>query len=94
MRLQKISRLTKDPVKLQCDRGVDVRSQHQTVKDITSLLRVDADYVRGVIHAFNEHGPEALNPKWSGGRPRACLLFADTVMNNNRAEEYATEEGG
>src|SRR6478752_6970824 len=25
---------------------------------------------------------------------RACLLFADTVMNYKRAEEYATEEGG
>ncbi|WP_442972105.1 oxidoreductase, partial [Rhodococcus sp. T7] len=35
--------------------------------------------------------PTAVSPEVP---PRACLLFADTVMNNNRAEEYATEEGG
>ena len=28
------------------------------------------DYVRDVIHAFNERGFDALNPKWSGGRRR------------------------
>jgi hypothetical protein len=26
----------------------------ETVKDITSLIQVSDDYVRGVIHAFNE----------------------------------------
>jgi hypothetical protein len=26
-------------------------------------------YVRDVIHAFNEEGFAALDPKWSGGRP-------------------------
>jgi transposase len=40
------------------------------VKDIVSLLQVSADYVRDVIHAFNERGFDALDPKWSGGRPR------------------------
>ncbi|MGW7671385.1 IS630 family transposase, partial [Streptomyces sp. NPDC054775] len=28
------------------------------------------DYVREVIHAFNERGFDALDPKWSGGRPK------------------------
>ncbi|MEU0212435.1 helix-turn-helix domain-containing protein [Streptomyces canus] len=45
--------------------------QGQTVRDITSLMRVSEDYVRDVIHAFNERGFDALDPKWSGGRPRA-----------------------
>jgi transposase len=34
------------------------------------LLQVSEDYVRDVIHAFNERGFDALNPKWSGGRRR------------------------
>lgn len=45
-------------------------AQHQSVKDITSLMQVSEDYVRDVVHCFNEHGFEALNPKWSGGRPK------------------------
>ena len=44
--------------------------QGQTVRDITSLLQVSEDYVRDVIHAFNERGFDALDPKWSGGRPK------------------------
>jgi transposase len=34
-------------------------------------MRVGADYVRDVIHALNERGFDALDPEWSGGRPRA-----------------------
>jgi transposase len=45
-------------------------AQHQSVKDIVSLIQVSEDYVRDVIHAFNERGFDALDPKWSGGRPR------------------------
>src|SRR3954454_6054714 len=44
--------------------------QGQTVRDITSLLQVSEDYVRDVIHAFNERGFDALDPKPSGGRPK------------------------
>ncbi|HEX5494197.1 MAG TPA: helix-turn-helix domain-containing protein [Mycobacteriales bacterium] len=45
-------------------------AQGQAVRDITSLLGVGEDYVREVIHAFNKRGFPALDPKWSGGRPR------------------------
>ncbi|MFF4803238.1 helix-turn-helix domain-containing protein [Streptomyces sp. NPDC001351] len=45
-------------------------AQGQSVPDITWLMQVSADYLRDVIHAFNEQGFEALDPKWSGGRPR------------------------
>jgi transposase len=44
-------------------------AQGQTVRDITSLLQVSDDYVRDVIHAFNERGFDALDPEPSGGRP-------------------------
>jgi hypothetical protein len=40
--------------------------QGQTVPDIVSLPQVSNDYVRDVIHAFNERGFDALDPKWSG----------------------------
>ncbi|MGW3747363.1 IS630 family transposase, partial [Streptomyces sp. NPDC005146] len=69
-RLQRISRTAKDPVRLRRAIVVKMSAQGQSVPDITSLLQVSGDYVRDVIHAFNERGFEALDPKWSGGRPR------------------------
>ncbi len=69
-RLQRISRTAKDPVKLRRAIVVLMSAQGQTVKNITSLMQVGEDYVRDVIHAFNERGFDALDPKWSGGRPR------------------------
>ncbi|WP_406729089.1 IS630 family transposase [Streptomyces sp. GD-15H] len=70
-RLQRISRTAKDPVRLRRAIVVLMSAQGQTVKDITSLMQVGEDDVRDVIHAFNERGFDALDPKWSGGRPRA-----------------------
>ncbi|WP_431969403.1 helix-turn-helix domain-containing protein [Actinacidiphila sp. bgisy160] len=69
-RLQRIGRTSKDPVRLRRSIVVMMSAQGQTVKDIVSLLQASADYVRDVIHAFNERGFDALDPKWSGGRPR------------------------
>lgn len=60
-RLQKISRTGKDPIKLRRAIVVLMSAQGQAVKDITSLMQVSDDYVRDVIHAFNEHGFEALH---------------------------------
>ncbi|MFD4762630.1 IS630 family transposase [Streptomyces sp. NPDC058439] len=69
-RLQRISRTAKDPVRLRRATVVLMSAQGQSAPDITSLMQVSADYVRDVIHAFNERGFESLDPKWSGGRPR------------------------
>ena len=69
-KLQRITRTAKDPVRMRRAIVVMMSGQGQTVGDITSLLQVSADYVRDVIHAFNERGFDALDPKWSGGRPR------------------------
>ncbi|WP_342801260.1 helix-turn-helix domain-containing protein [Nocardia sp. No.11] len=44
-------------------------AQHQPVGLIAKLMQVSESYVRQVIHDFNAHGFEALDPKWSGGRP-------------------------
>ena len=69
-KLQRITRTSKDPVRMRRAIVVMMSGQGQTVRDITSLLQVSEDYVRDVIHAFNERGFDALDPKWSGGRPR------------------------
>ncbi|MHC3474428.1 helix-turn-helix domain-containing protein [Streptomyces sp. 7R007] len=48
---------------------VMMSAQGQSVPDITSLRQVSADYVRDVIHAFNEQGFEALDPNGAGVAP-------------------------
>ncbi|MBB4906273.1 helix-turn-helix domain-containing protein [Actinophytocola algeriensis] len=65
-----MTRTAKDPVRLRRAIVVMMSGQGQAVRDITSLLQVSAEYVRDVIHAFNERGFDALDPKWSGGRPK------------------------
>lgn len=70
-KLQRITRTAKDPVKLRRAIVVLMSAQGQAVSDIVDLLQVDDGYVRDVIHAFNERGFDALDPKWSGGRPPA-----------------------
>lgn len=50
---------------------VMMSGQGQAARDIASLLQVSAEYVRDVIHAFNEREFDALDPKWGGGRPKA-----------------------
>ena len=37
---------------------------------IARLVAADEDTVRDVIHAFNQRGLAALDPRWAGGRPR------------------------
>jgi transposase len=68
-RLQRIGRTARDPVKLRRAIVVLMSAQGQGVPDIAHLLDCSQEYVRGVIHAFNEIGFKALDPKWSGGRP-------------------------
>jgi transposase len=70
-RLQRITRTAKDPVRLRRAIVVLMSGQGQAVSDIVDLLQADDGYVRDVIHAFNERGFDALDPKWSGGRPPA-----------------------
>ncbi|SDG88355.1 Transposase [Sinosporangium album] len=69
-RLQQIGRTAKDPVKLRRAIVVLMSAQGRSAPDIAHLLVCSQEYVRGVIHDFNDIGFAALNPKWSGGRPR------------------------
>ena len=87
-KLSRIIRTAKDPVKLRRAIVVLMSGQGQTVRDITSLMQVSADYVRDVIHPFNERGFDALNPKWSGDRPHVhslvCPSTIDTILMGHR----------
>jgi transposase len=47
------------------------------VPAIDRLVAADEDTVRDVIHAFNERGLAALDPRWAGGRPR--LITDDDI---------------
>jgi len=47
------------------------------VSAIAGLVAADEDTVRDVVHAFNEKGLAALDPRWAGGRPR--LISDDDV---------------
>src|SRR4029453_5676909 len=47
------------------------------VPAIARLVAADEDTVRDGIHAFNERGLAALDPRWAGGRPR--LISSDDV---------------
>jgi hypothetical protein len=81
-KLQRVTRTAKDPVRLRRAIVVLMSGQGQAIRDITSLMQVSEDYVRDVIHAFNERGIAALDPKWtplansgsppSGGGSKCC----------------------
>jgi transposase len=47
------------------------------VSAIARLVAADEDTVRDLIHAFNQRGLAALDPRWAGGRPR--LISDDDV---------------
>ncbi|WP_199565602.1 helix-turn-helix domain-containing protein [Spongiactinospora rosea] len=62
-------------------------AQGRPASALKTLMQVSDDYVRQVVHAFNERGFDALDPKWSGGRPkrisewvrqRICLIARTT----------------
>jgi transposase len=47
------------------------------VRAIARLVAADEDTVRDVIHAFNQRGLAALDPRWAAGRPR--LISDDDI---------------
>jgi len=69
-RLQRIGRTARDPVRLRRAIVVLMPAQGQSVPDVAHLLDCSQQYVRGVVHAFNEVGFKALDPKGSGGGPK------------------------
>jgi transposase len=67
--LSRIGSRTRESVRLRRAMIVQMSSQDRPVPDIVALTGFSEEYVRKVIHDFNDHGLDALDPKWSGGRP-------------------------
>ncbi|MPY85806.1 MAG: IS630 family transposase, partial [Actinophytocola sp.] len=68
-RLVKITRRTTDRIRLRRAGIVLASFQGRSASEAAAMFVASPQYVREVIHAFNEHGFAALDPKWSGGRP-------------------------
>lgn len=69
-RLVKITRTARDRVRLRRAGIVLASVQGRSAAEAAAMFAATAQYAREVIHAFNEKGFAALDPKWSGGRPR------------------------
>lgn len=69
-RLVKIARTARDRVRLRRAGIVLASAQGRSATDAAGMFAATAQYAREVIHAFNDQGFAALDPKWSGGRPR------------------------
>jgi hypothetical protein len=65
-RLQKITRTARDPVKLRRSIVVLMSAHGQPAPDLAHLLKATDDYVRNVIHAFNDREFDALDPNGTG----------------------------
>lgn len=72
-RLQRTSRTAKDPVKLRRAIVVMMSVQGQSVPDITPLMQVSSDYVRQVVHTFNERGSKRWTQNGAESRPRRSV---------------------
>jgi transposase len=68
-RLVKITRTARDRVRLRRAGVVLASAQGRSAADAAGMFAATAQYAREVIHAFNDQGFAALDPKWSGGRP-------------------------
>jgi len=58
------------PVTARRAQVIDMSRRRYSAPEIADALDATTDWVRGVIHEFNDLGLEALLPAWSGGRPR------------------------
>jgi transposase len=69
--LQRIVRRGKHgSIQVRCALIIMASASGTTVPAIATLVQADDDTVRDVIHAFNQQGLAALDPRWAGGRPR------------------------
>jgi transposase len=79
-RLVKITRTARDRVRLRRAGIVLASMQGRSPAEAAGMFAATAQYAREVIHAFNEQGFAALDPKWSGGRPRKFGSVAREIV--------------
>ncbi|MHB8604406.1 MAG: IS630 family transposase [Thermoplasmatota archaeon] len=66
-KLRTIVRRAKDPVELRRAQVVLASAQGFAAPKISLFVGMSEDYIRQLIHIFNEHGFEMLKPKWVAG---------------------------
>jgi len=70
-KLVRMLRQSKDAIAVRRTEIILLSAQGDNATEIAQQLYFSADYVRKVIHAFNERGIEALKAKYiNGGRPK------------------------
>jgi transposase len=69
-RLVKITRTAKDRVRLRRAGIVLASVQGRSAGDAAAMFAATAQYAREVMHAFDESGFAALDPKWRGAGRR------------------------
>src|SRR6476660_8106381 len=79
-RLVKITRTARDRVRLRRAGIVLASMQGRSPAEAAGMIAATAQYAREVIHAFNEKGFAALDPKWSGGRRRKLGSVAREIV--------------
>ncbi|MFJ9078126.1 helix-turn-helix domain-containing protein [Streptomyces sp. NPDC102278] len=62
----KITRTARNRVRLRRAGIVPASAQGRSAADAAGMFAATAQYVRQVLHAFNEQGFAASDPKWSG----------------------------
>ncbi|MGS2620036.1 helix-turn-helix domain-containing protein [Micromonospora sp. LZ34] len=91
-RLQRITRTAKNPLKLRRSIVVLMSAQGQPAPDIAHLLKTSEDYVRDVIHAFNERGVRRLGPnrrRWCRG-PGVMKMVAAGLVDVDRSSDASS----
>ena len=68
--LLKLARRSKNPTKQHRAMLLFASFQGQSVSQIAEMHRASATHIAELIHAFNERGFAALDPRKGGGRPR------------------------
>lgn len=68
-RLVKITRTARDRVRLRRAGIVLASARGRSAGEAAAMFAATPQYARELIHAFNEKGFAAPDPKWSGGRP-------------------------
>jgi transposase len=67
--LRRIVRHGQDAIEFKRAQVILASAQGASPPKISVITLTSEDYIRELIHAFNEHGMAVLKPKWGPGRP-------------------------
>jgi transposase len=68
-KLRRVVRHGQDAIEFKRAQVILASAQGHSPPKISIITLTSEDYIRELIHAFNEHGMAVLKPKWGPGRP-------------------------